>query len=499
MNPARHQGRELLPEPYRIKMVEPLRIIPPEARKKAVREAGYNTFLLRSRDIYIDLLTDSGTNAMSDAQWSAMMMGDEAYAGSQSYFRLVEAVQSIYGYRYVIPTHQGRGAEHILSRCLIRPGSIVPGNMYFTTTRLHQELAGGGFADVIVDEAYDPQCDDSFKGNIDLRKLENLTKKVSAPKIAYVAVGAPVNMAGGQPVSMENMRQVSAFCRKRGIPLVLDAARAVENAYFIQQREPGYGLKPVRDILREMCSLTDICTMSAKKDAFANIGGFLAMNDASLYEEAKNLCVVYEGLHTYGGLAGRDLEALAQGIRESVERDDWIAHRISQVQYLWRGLKDAGIPVVHPCGGHAVFVDAQAFLPHIPQKLLPAQTLAAAIYADSGVRSMERGIVSAGRDAATKQDHAPELELVRLTLPRRVYTQTHLDYVSRGVRRTFQRRDSLCGLKFVYEPKYLRFFQARFAPVPKAPSARRRGRPGPRAGRRARPRSGAGPRPSRRT
>lgn len=464
MNSMRHPNG-IFAEPYRIKMVEPLRLIPREARKKAIREAGHNTFLLRSRDIYIDFLTDSGTNAMSDAQWAAMMVGDEAYAGSRSYFRLVEAVQSVYGYRYVIPTHQGRGAEHILSRCLIRPGRIIPGNMYFTTTRLHQELAGGIFADIIVNEAYDPKSTEPFKGNIDLGKLENLTKKVGITKIAYVALGAPVNMAGGQPVSMDNMRHVSAFCKKHKIPLVLDAARAVENAYFIQQRELGYGTKPVREILREMCSLTNICTMSGKKDAFANIGGFLAMNDAALYEEAKNLCVVYEGLHTYGGLAGRDLEALAQGIRESVERDDWVAHRIGQVRYLWQRLKDSDIPVVHPCGGHAVFVDAKAFLPHVPQKSLPAQALAAAIYVDSGVRSMERGIVSAGRDTATNQEHKPELELVRLTLPRRVYTQTHLDYVSRGMEKTFQRRESIGGLKFVYEPKYLRFFQARFKPV----------------------------------
>ncbi|MBI4050993.1 MAG: tyrosine phenol-lyase [Elusimicrobia bacterium] len=453
---------KILTEPYKIKMVESIRLLSKEAREKALREAGYNTFLLMSQDVYIDLLTDSGTNAMSDSQWAWMMMGDEAYAGSRSYYHLLDAVQQVYGYPFMVPTHQGRGAEHILSKCLIKPGDFVPGNMYFTTTRLHQELEGGTFVDVSMDGAHDPRNESLFKGNVDMKKLENLTKKVSIDRIPYITIGAPVNMAGGQPVSMQNLRQVSEFCRKRRIRVVLDAARAVENAYFIQEREPGYASKSVREILREMCSWMDICTMSAKKDAFANIGGFLAMHDEGLYEEAKNFCVVYEGLHTYGGLAGRDLEALAQGIRESVERDDWVAHRISQVRYLWQNLKDMGIPLVHPCGGHAVFIDAKAFLSHLPQEQLPAQTLAAQIYADSGVRSMERGIVSAGRDLQSGEEHRPSLELVRLAIPRRVYTQTHLDYVAEGIEKTFRRREEIPGLRFVYEPKYLRFFQARF-------------------------------------
>ncbi|MBI4375401.1 MAG: tyrosine phenol-lyase [Elusimicrobia bacterium] len=456
---------ELLPEPYKIKVIEPIQAISRAQRQAAIDAAGYNTFLLRSDDVYIDLLTDSGTNAMSDSQWAWMMVGDEAYAGSRSFEHLRDAVQQVYGYRYVVPTHQGRGAEHILSKCLIRPGCVVPGNMYFTTTRLHQELAGGTFVDVIIDEAHDPDSQHPFKGNVDLEKLEKLTLEMDISKIPYITIGAPVNMAGGQPVSLENLRQVSEFCRARGIRVVLDAARAIENARLIQEREADQAGRPVKDILRDMCSLTDACTMSAKKDAFANIGGFLAVNDEGLFEEAKNLCAVYEGLHTYGGLAGRDMEALAQGLREAVERDEWVAHRISQVRYLWENLKERGIPLVHPCGGHAVFVDARRFLTHVPQSHYPAQSLSAAIYLDSGVRGMERGIVSAGRDPETRQEHEPELELVRLALPRRVYTQSHLDFVADGLRKTWLRRDEIPGLKFVFEPRYLRFFQARFAPI----------------------------------
>ncbi|MBI4669018.1 MAG: tyrosine phenol-lyase [Elusimicrobia bacterium] len=455
----------ILPEPYKIKVVEPVRLIPKEAREKAMKEAGYNTFLLKSQDVYLDLLTDSGTNAMSDAQWGKLMVGDEAYAGSKSFYCLEDAVKEVYGYKYVVPTHQGRGAEHIISRCLIKPGDYIPGNMYFTTTRLHQELAGGTFVDVINDEAYDPQSEFLFKGNADLKKLDKLVKEVGAKKISYITVGAPVNMAGGQPVSIKNLKKVSQYCRARDIRVVLDAARAIENAYFIKTREPGYASKSVKEILLQMCSCTDACTMSAKKDAYANIGGFLAMNDAGLYEEAKNLCVVYEGLHTYGGLAGRDMEALAQGLKEAVEKDEWVAHRIDQVRYLWQSLDDLGVPLMRPAGGHAVFVDAKAFLSHLDHELLPAQSLAAAIYVESGVRTMERGIVSAGRDPQTGKNRKPALELVRITLPRRVYTQTHLDYVAEHIGLLYKNRKQAKGLEFVYEPKYLRFFQARFKPA----------------------------------
>ncbi len=456
-----------IPEPYKIKMIEPIRLLDAAGRKKRLEEAGYNTFLLRSEDVYIDLLTDSGTNAMSQAQWGALMVGDEAYAGSISYERLEAAVREVYGYRFLVPTHQGRGAENLLSKSLISPGDHVPGNMYFTTTRLHQELAGGIFDDVIIDEAHDPSKEHPFKGNVDLAKLKAVVERVGAKKVPYVSVGAPVNMAGGQPVSLENLKAVAAYCRPLGIRVVLDAARAVENAYFIQERESACRGWSVARILKEMCRHTDACTMSAKKDAYVNIGGFLATNDEDIFEKARNLCVVYEGLHTYGGLAGRDLEALAVGVREMVQ-DGWIEHRINQVRYLASRLERSGIPFVRPVGGHAVFLDAKTFLPHLSQDELPAQSLAAWIYEDTGVRGMERGMVSAGRDEKGEH-HRPSLELVRLTLPRRVYTQTHLDYVAEGVGRTYARRKELPGLRFVHEPRFLRFFQSRFEPLPGAP------------------------------
>ena len=464
-------------EPFKIKMVEPLTMTTPEHRARALEEAGYNTFLLRSEDVYIDLLTDSGTNAMSDRQWAGMMMGDEAYAGSRNFYRLEEAVRRYYGYRYLVPTHQGRAAEHLISRLLIRPGDFVPGNMYFTTTRLHQELAGATFVDVIVDEAHDPRSRHPFKGNVDIGKLEALVDRVGASRIPYISVAATVNMAGGQPIAIANLRAVRAFCEPRGIRVILDATRAIENAWFIREREPGMQGRPVASILREMCDLTDGCTMSAKKDLLVNIGGFLALNDPDVFEEARNLVVVYEGLHTYGGLAGRDMEAMALGIEEAVA-DDHIRARIGQVHYVGESLQRLGIPVVEPLGGHAVFLDARRFFPDIPQEQFPAQTLAAELYLEAGVRSMERGIVSAGRDPETGRNRAPRLELVRLTFPRRVYTQAHCDVTTEAVARVFERRHAVAGLEMTYEPKYLRFFQARFRqlPVPCAgpgePSAR---------------------------
>ncbi len=451
-------------EPWKVKMVELLRQTTPEQRARSIQEAGFNTFLLRSEDVYIDLLTDSGTNAMSDVQWSGLMLGDEAYAGSKNFYHLWDAVTEHYGYRYLVPTHQGRGAEHILSQIMIKPGDFVPGNMYFTTTRLHQELAGGTFVDVIIDEAHDPASEHPFKGDVDLAKLERLIAEVGPKKIPYVSVAGTVNMAGGQPHSMANMRALRDLARKHGIRVVLDATRSVENAYFIQQREPGYQHWKIADILKEYCSYTDACTMSAKKDTLVNIGGWLATNDEGLYEEARNLVVVYEGLHTYGGLAGRDLEAMARGIVESVD-DNHIRARIGQVEYLGRHLLDWGIPVVRPIGGHAVFLDARAIYAHLPQTQYPAQALAAELYIDSGVRSMERGAVSAGRDPKTGEERYPKLELVRLALPRRVYTQAHMDVVAESVLAVFDRREQARGLRLIYEPKYLRFFQARFERV----------------------------------
>jgi len=451
-------------EPFKIKVVEPVKLTTPEQRSKAIAEAGYNTFLLRSEDVYIDLLTDSGTSAMSDWQWAGMMLGDEAYAGSRNFYHLEEVVRAYYGYRYLIPTHQGRGAEHILSRVLIQPGDVIPGNMYFTTTRLHQELAGGRFVDVIVPEAHDPASLHPFKGNVDLEHLEAVIREHGAQRIPYVSVAATVNMAGGQPISLENLRQVRELTSRYGIRIILDATRLAENAYFIQQREPGHEGRSIASIVKQACSLTDGCTMSAKKDALVNIGGFLAMNDREIYDEASNLVVVYEGLHTYGGMAGRDMEAVARGIEESLQ-DDHIHARVGQVLYLGEKMREWGIPIVLPIGGHGVFLDAKAFLPHLPQEHYPAQALTAAIYLDSGVRTMERGIVSAGRNKETGEENKPRLELVRVTIPRRVYTQAHMDVVAESVLAVFDQRDKVSGLRMVYEPRYLRFFQARFEPL----------------------------------
>jgi tyrosine phenol-lyase len=451
-------------EPWKVKMVEPIRMTTRAQRERSIAEAGYNTFLLRSEDVYIDLLTDSGTNAMSDNQWAGMMLGDEAYAGSRNFYHLWEAVTEYYGYKYVVPTHQGRGAEHILSKVMIKPGDFIPGNMYFTTTRLHQELAGGTFVDVIIDEAHDPANAHPFKGNVDFAKLQQLIDEIGAKKIPYVSVAGTVNMAGGQPQSMANMRALRELCSRHRIPMVLDATRAVENAYFIQQREEGYRSKKIAEILKEYCSYTDSCTMSAKKDTLTNIGGWLATNDQGLFEEARNLVVVYEGLHTYGGLAGRDMEAMARGVPESVD-DDHMRARIGQVEYLGQQLIDWGIPIVRPIGGHAVFLDARAIYAHLPQSQYPAQALAANLYVDSGVRTMERGAVSAGRDPKTGAERFPKLELVRLTLPRRVYTQAHTDVAAESVLAVYEQREQARGLKMVYEPQYLRFFQARFEPV----------------------------------
>jgi len=448
-------------EPYKIKMVEPIHLSTEKERTKHLAEAGYNTFLLRSKDVYIDLLTDSGTSAMSDRQWAALMMGDEAYAGSSNFYHLEDAVKKYYGYKYTIPTHQGRGAEHIISQILIKKGDIIPGNMYFTTTRLHQEIAGGTFVDVIIDEAHDPESLHPFKGNVDIGKMENVIKKYGASKIPYICVATSVNMAGGQPISIANLKELRKLTQKHGIRIVHDMTRVAENAFFIQQREAGYKSKPIAKIILEICALTDIATMSAKKDALVNIGGILAMNDEKLLAEAQNLAVVYEGLHTYGGLAGRDMEAMAVGISESVQ-DDHIRARIGQVEYLGNHIKNSGIPLVVPFGGHGIFLNAAQILSHLPQDKFPAQALAAEIYRDSGVRSMERGIVSSGRDKKTGKNIYPKLELVRLTIPRRVYTQAHMDVVAESVERVYEERKKIKGLEMIYEPEYLRFFQAKF-------------------------------------
>ena len=451
-------------EPYKIKMVELIKMTTPEERQKALEEAGYNTFLLRSKDVYIDLLTDSGTSAMSDRQWAGMMLGDESYAGSENFYHLEHAIRHYYGYKNIVPTHQGRGAEHIISQIMIKKGDIIPGNMYFTTTKLHQELAGGTFKDIIIDEAHDPNNEHPFKGNVNLQKLEAIINEHGAEKIPYVSIATSVNMAGGQPISLANLREVRALTNRYGIKIIHDMTRVAENAFFNKLREPGCEDMTIQEIVKEICSLTDGATMSAKKDALVNIGGFLALNDEELFDKARNMVVIYEGLHTYGGMAGRDMEALAIGISESVDKDHIYA-RVGQVQYLGEQLMKKGIPVVKPIGSHGVFLNATEFLPHLTQDQFPAQALAAAIYLDSGVRSMERGVVSSGRDPKTGKHNYPKLELVRLTIPRRVYTQAHMDVISESIEEVYRNRQQITGLKMVYEPEHLRFFQARFEKI----------------------------------
>jgi len=451
-------------EPWKIKMVEHLRVTTREERLEAIKAAGYNTFLLKSEDVYIDLLTDSGTNAMSDRQWAGIMLGDEAYAGSRNFYHLEKNVQDYYSYKYLVPTHQGRGAEHIISQIMVKDDDFIPGNMYFTTTRLHQELAGGTFVDIIIDEAHDTESEHPFKGNVDLRKLQDLIDRVGAKKIPYVSIATAVNMAGGQPISLGNIKELRTLTQEYNIPIVHDMTRVAENAWFIKIREDGYQDKSVREIVYEICSLTDHATMSAKKDPIVNIGGFLATNDEQVYINAQNMVVIYEGLHTYGGMAGRDMEAVAIGITESVQ-DDHIRARVGQTEYLGQKLIDNGIPIVKPIGSHGVFINAKKFLAHLKQDDLPAQTLAAEIYIEGGVRTMERGIVSAGRNKETGDHNRPKLELVRITLPRRVYTQSHIDVTVESIAEVYKRRQFIKGLKFTYEPEYLRFFQARFEPI----------------------------------
>lgn len=448
-------------EPFRIKSVETVSMIPRDERLKKMQEAGYNTFLLNSKDIYIDLLTDSGTNAMSDKQWAGMMMGDEAYAGSENFYHLERTVQELFGFKHIVPTHQGRGAENLLSQLAIKPGQYVAGNMYFTTTRYHQEKNGAVFVDIVRDEAHDAGLNIAFKGDIDLKKLQKLIDEKGAENIAYICLAVTVNLAGGQPVSMANMRAVRELTEAHGLKVFYDATRCVENAYFIKEQEQGFENKSIAEIVHEMFSYADGCTMSGKKDCLVNIGGFLCMNDDEMFSSAKELVVVYEGMPSYGGLAGRDMEAMAIGLREAMQYE-YIEHRVKQVRYLGDKLKAAGVPIVEPVGGHAVFLDARRFCEHLTQDEFPAQSLAASIYVETGVRSMERGIISAGRNNVTGEHHRPKLETVRLTIPRRVYTYAHMDVVADGIIKLYQHKEDIRGLKFIYEPKQLRFFTARF-------------------------------------
>jgi len=448
----------LLPPPWKAKVVEPIELRDPSDRRAAMEEAGYNTFLLRSEDVFVDLLTDSGTSALSQEQRAAMELGDEAYSGSRSFFRLEQAARDVFGYPYVIPTHQGRGAEHLLARALVRPGSIVPSNLYFTTSREHVELAGGRWVDVAVNEASVPGSTFPFKGNIDLAKLEEVLS--AGHDVAYVRQEACLNMAGGQPFSIENLTAVSALTRSHGVPFILDATRIAENALFVKEREPGYAEHSLMELIRLIAQHADGAIFSSKKDHFVPIGGFAAVADLELARRLREQVVVYEGFPHYGGMAGHDMEALAQGIRESTDERVVRAY-VAQARYLGELLEDAGVPIVLPVGAHAVFVDAKEFLPHLDQIACPAQSLAAAFYLAGGVRSMERGIVSG------QHGHDPYdgLELVRLTLPRRVYTQEHLTWVGDVVTHVYAHAEQLPGLRFTYEPERLRFFLARFAPL----------------------------------
>ncbi|MHA2280522.1 MAG: tryptophanase [Promethearchaeota archaeon] len=451
-------------EPFKIKMVERVGMPDEKRRKEAIKEAGYNTFLLKSDDVFIDLLTDSGTSAMSDYQWSGLLLGDEAYAGARNFYSLEKSVQDVLGYKYLVPTHQGRGAEHLMYSYLVKPGQIVPRNMYFTTSKLHVELPGGKMVDIIIDKAHDPEDTCQFKGNVDLKKLQAFIDEFGLEKIAFVNVEMNVNMAGGQPISMQNLRELREFCNDYKLKIIFDATRSSENAFFIRDREKAYENIPIIDILREMMSYSDGCIYSCKKDALVNIGGFLATHDKEIYENTRNMVVIYEGLHTYGGMAGRDMEAVARGLREGAQYE-YLKYRVNQVRYLGELLVKAGVPIVKPIGGHAIFLNALKFLPHIPREQWPSQTLAAAIYEDSAVRSMERGAISKGRDKETGENIFPALELVRLTIPRRVYTNSHMEYTANSIINLFEKKEIIPGLKMVYEPKYLRFFQARFEPL----------------------------------
>lgn len=452
---------EVFAEPYKIKMVEKIRKITRAEREKLIREAGYNVFNLKSRDVYIDLLTDSGTGAMSDVQWSEMLKGDESYAGSSSFVKLQEAISDIMGFKYVLPTHQGRGAENVLFSALIKKGDVLIGNMFFDTTKAHIEVRGGHAVDCVTKEAFDTNSDYPFKGNIDTEKLEQLIKQYGQEKIPAVIITITCNSGGGQPVSMENIKKTREVLRKYNIPLFFDAARFAENAYFIRTREDAYKNVPIQQIVHEMFSYADGATMSCKKDAIVNIGGFIALNSPELYQQCTQFCVIYEGFVTYGGLSGRDLAAIAQGLYDGIEYD-YLKSRIYQTEYLGKKLRNAGIPIIWPIGGHAVYVNAKEFLPHIPQEHFPAQALVVELYIEGGVRNVEVGTVLADRDPVTGENRYPELELVRLAIPRRTYTLSHMDFVAEAFMRVKAMKDKIRGMRFTYEPKVLRHFTARF-------------------------------------
>ena len=448
-------------EPFRIKSVEPIRTTTPEARAAILRAAGYNLFLVRGDDVLIDLLTDSGTGAMSTHQWSGMLQGDESYAGSRSFFKLESAVRDITGFKHIIPTHQGRAAERILFSSVCRPGDVVPNNTHFDTTRANVEAAGAEARDLVIAEGRQPNVLHPFKGNLDVAALAATIEQATPAKIPLAMITVTNNSGGGQPVSLENIRAVSQLCRAQCIPLFIDACRFAENAWFIKQREAGQSAKTPLEIAQEMFRLADGCTMSAKKDGMANIGGFLALNDESWVERCKNLLILTEGFPTYGGLAGYDMEAIAVGLREALA-EDYLRYRIRSIEYLGDKLTAAGIPIVQPTGGHAVYIDARALLPHVPPAQFPAQAVCVALYQTAGVRAVEIGSVMFGKRLPDGSESTAALDLVRLTFPRRVYTQSHVDYLVEALEHVSKNARSIRGLRLIYQAPALRHFTARF-------------------------------------
>lgn len=449
-------------EPFKIKVVEPIRRTTREERDRLLREAGYNLFQVPAESVYVDLLTDSGTSAMSDHQWAGLMLGDESYAGSKNYYHLEATVRSIFGYKHVIPTHQGRMAENLLFSTIVKPGMCVPNNIHFDTTRANIEHQGAQALDVAVQEAYDPHCELPFKGNMDLVRLEETIRRVGRDRIPLVLITITNNSGGGQPVSMDNIRRARALLNRYRIPLFFDACRFAENCFFIKEREPGYANISIRAIARELFGYGDGCTMSAKKDGLVNIGGFLGLNNDQWAQDATNRLILIEGFPTYGGLAGRDLEAMARGLREALD-EDYLSFRVGQVRYLGALIEQVGVPLLKPIGGHAVYLNAKEFLPHIPQAQFPAQSLVVALYREHGIRGVEIGTVMFGKkDPATGRTIHPELEMVRLAIPRRVYTNLQIAYVAESIIDLYRRREMIHGLALAYEAPALRHFTARF-------------------------------------
>lgn len=456
-------------EPFKIKVVEQIRRTTREERDRLLREAGYNLFQVPAESVYVDLLTDSGTSAMSDNQWAGLMLGDESYAGSRNYYHLEETVRSIFGYRHVIPTHQGRMAENLLFSTVVKPGMCVPNNIHFDTTRANVEHQGAQALDVVIKEAYDPHCELPFKGNMDVIRLEETINRVGPDRIPLAMITITNNSGGGQPVSIDNIRETRALLNRYGIPLFFDACRFAENCFFIKEREPGYAGKSILDIALELFSYGDGCTMSAKKDGLVNIGGFLSLNDDQWAQNITNMLILVEGFPTYGGLAGRDLEAMARGLREVLD-EDYLNFRVGQVRYLGELLDQAGVPILKPIGGHAVYLNAKEFLPHIQQDQFPAQSLVIALYREYGIRGVEIGTVMFGKqDPATGRTIHPELEMVRLAIPRRVYTNMQIMYVAESIGELYRRREIIHGLRLTYEAPMLRHFTARFEELEESP------------------------------